>query len=70
MAVSVSVSAEQALAGCDRMLLRGPAGSGKSTLMQWLATNAARRGFGQTLTDWNGYVPFMLRLRSFATRET
>ncbi|MFE7115154.1 NACHT domain-containing protein [Streptomyces sp. NPDC057654] len=65
--LTTSVSAEHALAGCDRMLLRGPAGSGKSTLMQWLATNAARRSFEQTLGDWNGYVPFMLRLRSFAT---
>ncbi|MEV0265547.1 NACHT domain-containing protein [Streptomyces sp. NPDC050617] len=68
--MTVSVSAEQALAGSDRMLLRGPAGSGKSTLMQWLATNAARRSFGQTLGDWNGHVPFVLRLRSFATRES
>ncbi|MEV0279863.1 NACHT domain-containing protein [Streptomyces sp. NPDC050610] len=68
--MTTSVSAEQALSGCNRMLLRGPAGSGKSTLMQWLATNAARRSFGQTLGDWNGHVPFVLRLRSFATRET
>ncbi|WP_229882364.1 NACHT N-terminal Helical domain 1-containing protein [Streptomyces alanosinicus] len=36
-----SVKVEQALAGSDRLVLRGPAGSGKSTLVQWLALNAA-----------------------------
>ncbi|WP_443069263.1 NACHT N-terminal Helical domain 1-containing protein [Streptomyces sp. NBC_01362] len=33
---TVTVSIEQALSGTDRLLLRGPAGSGKSTLVQWL----------------------------------
>lgn len=64
-----SVKVEQALADCDRLLLRGPAGSGKSTLMQWLALNAARQSFGPELADWNRCVPFVLRLRSFNTPE-
>ncbi|THA78777.1 NACHT domain-containing protein [Streptomyces sp. A0592] len=55
------VRAEQALASVDRILLRGPAGSGKSTLVQWLALNAAR----QAERPWAMYVPFVLRLRSF-----
>ncbi|MFI5665932.1 NACHT domain-containing protein [Streptomyces sp. NPDC051704] len=55
------VRAEQALASADRVLLRGPAGSGKSTLVQWLALNAARRAAG----PWSTCVPFVLRLRSF-----
>ncbi|WKD35312.1 NACHT domain-containing protein [Streptomyces xanthophaeus] len=55
------VRAEQALASADRILLRGPAGSGKSTLVQWLALNAAR----QTDGPWSTCVPFVLRLRSF-----
>ncbi|MFI7353132.1 NACHT domain-containing protein [Streptomyces avidinii] len=55
------VRAEQALASADRVLLRGPAGSGKSTLVQWLALNAAR----QTDGPWSTCVPFVLRLRSF-----
>ncbi len=55
------VRAEQALASADRVLLRGPAGSGKSTLVQWLALNAARRSNG----PWSACVPFVLRLRSF-----
>ncbi|MEU1515283.1 NACHT domain-containing protein [Streptomyces sp. NPDC005811] len=61
----VPVRVEQALAEHRRLLLRGPAGSGKSTLMQWLALNAARRTFGPELADWNLCVPFVLRLRSF-----
>ncbi|MEU9205510.1 NACHT domain-containing protein [Streptomyces sp. NPDC048332] len=63
----VTVTAEQALAGTDRLLLRGPAGSGKSTLVQWLAVNAARRTFGGDLADWNRCVPFVLRLRAFTS---
>ncbi|MFD9791720.1 NACHT domain-containing NTPase [Streptomyces sp. NPDC059070] len=61
----VAVKAEQALAGADRLVLRGPAGSGKSTLVQWLALNAARRTFTGELADWNRCVPFVLRLRAF-----
>ncbi|MFJ4779667.1 NACHT domain-containing protein [Streptomyces sp. NPDC088762] len=59
----VPVRAEQALASADRVLLRGPAGSGKSTLVQWLALNAARRTDG----PWSTSVPFVLRLRSFTS---
>ncbi|MEV4862742.1 NACHT domain-containing protein [Streptomyces ossamyceticus] len=62
-----TLKVEQALADCDRLVLRGPAGSGKSTLVQWLALNAARRGFGPELAAWNLCVPFVLRLRSFNT---
>ncbi|MFE3944302.1 NACHT domain-containing protein [Streptomyces sp. NPDC059118] len=67
---TVTVSVEQALSGTDRLLLRGPAGSGKSTLVQWLAVNAARRTFGTGLMDWNRCVPFVLRLRAFTSHGT
>ncbi|WP_198943997.1 NACHT domain-containing protein [Streptomyces sp. CB03234] len=63
----VAVKAEQALAETDRILLRGPAGSGKSTMVQWLALNAARRRFDRDLDDWNRCVPFVLRLRAFTS---
>ncbi|SFG66838.1 NACHT domain-containing protein [Streptomyces mirabilis] len=66
---STPVKVEEALAGCDRLVLRGPAGSGKSTLVQWLALNAARQSFGPELTDLNRCVPFVLRLRSFHTPD-
>ncbi|WP_282792179.1 NACHT domain-containing protein [Streptomyces sp. CC224B] len=38
--------ADQALATHDRVLLRGEAGSGKTTLVQWLAVSAARQDAG------------------------
>ncbi|MFE3470441.1 NACHT domain-containing protein [Streptomyces bacillaris] len=63
--VRTTVRIEQALGERDRLLLRGPAGSGKSTLVQWLALNAARQSFGDELTGWNRCVPFVLRLRAF-----
>ncbi|MGZ2361188.1 NACHT domain-containing protein [Streptomyces sp. 372A] len=63
----VTVKVEQCLAGSERLLLRGPAGSGKSTLVQWLAVNAARQSFGAELADWNRCVPFVLRLRAFTS---
>ncbi|WP_329617061.1 NACHT domain-containing protein [Streptomyces brevispora] len=65
----VTVKAEQALTETGRLLLRGPAGSGKSTLVQWLAVNAARQTFGSELADWNRCVPFVLRLRAFTSDE-
>ncbi|MFF3158132.1 NACHT domain-containing protein [Streptomyces sp. NPDC057910] len=67
---AATVSVEQALAGTDRLLLRGAAGSGKSTLIQWLALNSARRTFGPELADWNRCVPFVLRLRAFTAAES
>ncbi|MFF1910073.1 NACHT domain-containing protein [Streptomyces sp. NPDC058239] len=66
----VTVRAEQALLETNRLLLRGPAGSGKSTLVQWLALNAARRTFDSELMDWNRCVPFVLRLRAFTSYGT
>ncbi|UFQ18142.1 MULTISPECIES: NACHT domain-containing protein [Streptomyces] len=68
-AAQPAVRVEQALAGGHRLMLRGAAGSGKSTLVQWLALNAARQSFGPELADWNRCVPFVLRLRSFRLPE-
>lgn len=55
---------EVALHGRRRVLLRGLAGSGKTTLMQWLAVNAARDSFDDRLTHLRGRVPFMLPMRT------
>ncbi|MEU4532005.1 NACHT domain-containing protein [Micromonospora ureilytica] len=60
---SASVRAEQALGDAARVLLRGDAGSGKTTLMQWIAVTAARHGFTGELDNWNGRTPFLIRLR-------
>ncbi|MGX1370179.1 hypothetical protein RKD19_005538 [Streptomyces canus] len=58
--------ADRALARQDRVLLRGVAGSGKTTLVQWLAVAAAGgRALGD-LTYLHGRVPFVLPLRHLA----
>ncbi|MPY64654.1 NACHT domain-containing protein, partial [Streptomyces spongiae] len=49
--------ADRALDGHERVLLLGPAGSGKTTLVQWLAVSAARA---------QARVPFVLPVRRFA----
>jgi len=45
------------------LLIRGDAGSGKTTLMQWIAVQSASRSFPQRLASWNKTVPFFIRLR-------
>ncbi|MCH6161848.1 NACHT domain-containing protein [Streptomyces marispadix] len=66
----VSRRVDEALAGHKRVLLRGVAGSGKTTLMQWLAVSTAGddgqdRLTGE-LTRLTGMVPFVLPLRTLA----
>ncbi|MGI5226497.1 NACHT domain-containing protein [Actinoallomurus sp. CA-142502] len=58
--------AESMLARSSRTLLRGQAGSGKSTLLGWIAVTAARGAFTGDLRDWNGRVPFLIKLRSWS----
>ncbi|MER7046054.1 NACHT domain-containing protein [Streptomyces jumonjinensis] len=63
---AVPLPAERALAGRDKVLLRGGAGSGKTTLVQWLAVAAARQDYdelGEHLTHLIGRLPFVLPLR-------
>lgn len=54
---TAALPAEHALTDHDRVLLRGVAGSGKTTLVQWLAVTAARGERGDR-------VPFVLPLRT------
>ncbi|MHA4818536.1 NACHT domain-containing protein [Streptomyces aculeolatus] len=58
--------ADQALATYERVLLRGAAGSGKTTLVQWLALSATRAATGaeHTMDYLAGRVPFVLPLRT------
>ena len=58
--------ADEALAGHDLVLLRGVAGSGKTTLVQWLAVTAARDGCAERRA--RGRVPFVLPLRTLVRR--
>ncbi|MFH8939594.1 NACHT domain-containing protein [Streptomyces griseosporeus] len=59
----IAAPADQALAGHDRVLLRGVAGSGKTTLIQWLAVSAAQRATGR-MAYLAGRIPFVLPLRT------
>ncbi|WP_326619296.1 NACHT domain-containing protein [Streptomyces decoyicus] len=65
---SAPVPADQALAGRDRVLLRGVAGSGKSTLVQWLAVSCTKAPGETALTHLYGRIPFVLPLRTL-TRD-
>ncbi|MEU6254462.1 NACHT domain-containing protein [Streptomyces sp. NPDC047043] len=62
--IPLVLPAEQVLAGRDRVLLRGVAGSGKTTLVQWLAVSAARDDLDERLLYLHGLVPFVLPMRS------
>ncbi|MEU7297603.1 NACHT domain-containing protein [Streptomyces exfoliatus] len=57
------VRADLALASHDRLLLRGLAGSGKSTLVQWLTVSAATGG-ADGMAYLQGRIPFVLPLRT------
>ncbi|WP_306318295.1 MULTISPECIES: NACHT domain-containing NTPase [unclassified Streptomyces] len=63
IAAAGAVPAEQALSEQDRVLLRGVAGSGKTTLVQWLAVTAARGERGDR-------IPFVLPLRTLIRRPS
>ncbi|GAA2115633.1 NACHT domain-containing protein [Streptomyces synnematoformans] len=61
-----AIPADQALATHERVLLRGAAGSGKTTLVQWLALSATRAGTAAEhgMDYLAGRVPFVLPLRT------
>ena len=53
------------LAECPRLVISGRAGSGKTTVLQWVAVQAARRAFTQAAGPLNGRTPFFIRLREY-----
>ncbi|MFF5635712.1 NACHT domain-containing protein [Streptomyces sp. NPDC012825] len=62
-----SVRADLALARHERVLLRGLAGSGKTTLIQWLTVSAATaedRDRPEGMAYLRGRIPFVLPLRA------
>ncbi|RDG34762.1 NACHT domain-containing protein [Streptomyces corynorhini] len=63
-AVPALLSADHVLAGRNRVLLRGVAGSGKTTLVQWLAVSTAQKTLDEHLLYLYGLVPFVLPLRT------
>ncbi|MEY9930427.1 hypothetical protein ABH926_005072 [Catenulispora sp. GP43] len=64
-----TVRVETALGRSKLILVRGEAGSGKSTLLRWLAISSARGTFAGELSSWNGYTPFLIKLRSYADQR-
>ncbi|MEV7567283.1 NACHT domain-containing protein [Streptomyces tanashiensis] len=59
-----AVRADLALARHDKVLLRGLAGSGKTTLVQWLTVSAAAETRAEGMTYLRGRIPFVLPLRA------
>jgi hypothetical protein len=57
---------ESLLADADRLLLTGGAGSGKTTLIQWIALSSVAGATSTSVPDdWIDRVPFVLPLRRF-----
>jgi hypothetical protein len=61
-------SFEQWLDACPRLLIEGRAGSGKTTILQWIAVRAALGDFTGPAVAYNGSIPFFVRLRNYAGR--
>ncbi|MFF5935384.1 NACHT domain-containing protein [Streptomyces sp. NPDC012508] len=59
---------DELLASRPRVLLRGDAGAGKTTLVWWLAAHAAAGTLGPQLAALNGLVPFVVPLRTLRAR--
>ena len=59
-----SKNVEEVLSTRRRLIIRGGAGAGKTSLMHWLAVHTARQDFEAPLQHWNSLVPFFIRLRS------
>jgi len=51
-----------------RVVVLGPAGSGKTTLIQWLAVTAVQDQIPTTLPNWQHALPFLVQLRSYANQ--
>lgn len=62
--VHTDVPSDQVLAETSRVMLRGVAGSGKTTLIQWLAVSAATQNLNDSLEYLRGRIPVVLPLRS------
>lgn len=60
------MTADRALAAHERVLLRGVAGSGKTTLIQRLAVSTARDELPGELAALRGRIPLVLPVRRFA----
>jgi Leucine-rich repeat (LRR) protein len=66
---SSDINVDQALKVSHRIFLRGEAGSGKTTLMKWIAVRSALRDLPAELESWNESVPFLVPLRRYVDSD-
>ncbi|MCI0695902.1 DUF1566 domain-containing protein [candidate division KSB1 bacterium] len=59
----ISKTVDDVLAGADRLMIRGLAGSGKTTLVKWVAIQCAAQKLENGLADLNHRIPFVIFLR-------
>lgn len=58
-----------ALADHPRLFLSGPAGSGKTSILKWLAISSARRSLDGLLSSLNDLLPIYVPLRGAASHQ-
>ncbi len=63
------VAADGVLNYGDRLVVRGLAGSGKTTFVKWVAVQCAGHRFQGELAALNDRVPFIIYLRKFVDRD-
>ncbi|MCE7984761.1 MAG: NACHT domain-containing protein [Caldilinea sp. CFX5] len=64
-------SIQEILTYAPRLVIQGQPGSGKSTMLRWLAIQLALRTLSQeqpALASWDDCIPFYLQLRTFANK--
>jgi hypothetical protein len=66
---SQKIGIESALRGTSRLFIRGEAGSGKTTILKWLAVRVAARDLPTELASWNQHIPFFLPLRRYSESD-
>jgi formylglycine-generating enzyme required for sulfatase activity len=60
---------DQVVRAHPRLLIHGAAGSGKTTLGQWLAVRAAKQDQLEQAPELQGLVPFFIKMRRFPDGE-
>lgn len=63
------IAVEDVLMSSPKLILHGQAGSGKTTLIKWIAVNSAGRTFKKQLTELNDCIPFIIFLRQCVEAE-
>lgn len=57
---------QEALSDSWQTAIIGEAGTGKTTLLYWLAVNSAAATFTGSMNRWNNTVPFIIELRRYS----